>query len=394
MSSVLTPERRTLHRWAGWVAVCLIASAFCFFSLELVLRTTHLFLMSFCPVQGDPQIGWRYAPEAPYRFHKENDHAVSGRMNRYGWRDINWSLEKSNRNFRVALLGDSMVEALQVESERTFAKGAEKILQAKGIPAEIMNFGRSGTPQAEEFLILKNDIARFRPDAVVLFFNPGNDIDDISRETDIYKMRPYYTVGPSGQLVLDTSFSATREYRVRSAVNALRKNSALVSLVAERIGAWQKSRKSQAKEARMAAAAGAGKISGSRSLATAHPDFLYTHNYETNKALLKAMSEFCRTQGIHFIVAVLPLGEPLPDSESSWRNLDPTFVTDFFEKDLRGFSDEIGAGFLGLSASFREDFKMNARRLYWDHLNYAGHDVVARALAEKLQSFLTFQEKE
>ena len=143
--------------------------------LEIVLRTTHLFNARISWSEPDSILGWRFTPGRRYWFNKENDHPVTGRINSYGWRDEGWSLLKYNNIYRIAVLGDSFVEAFQIESEHTFLSLTEqklnKLNKNHDIKVDLMNFGRSGCTQTEELLILKNCVAQFSPDMLVLFFS-------------------------------------------------------------------------------------------------------------------------------------------------------------------------------------------------------------------------------
>ena len=203
--------------------------------LEVFLRVTHAFGARLSWSEPDERIGFRYTPGFRYWYQRENDHPVTGRINSFGWRDTEWSLEKPDNVFRVAVLGDSYVEAFQVESSRTFLELAEMTLKSlTPMRFELMNFGRSGFTQTEEMFVLRETILQFSPDMVIVFFLPANDIADILPETALGGLRPFFSVSEDGHLVLDTSFTQTRGFKLRSRVNWFKQHSALLSLLAER----------------------------------------------------------------------------------------------------------------------------------------------------------------
>src|SRR5262245_27747462 len=150
---------------------------FCLFLLilEVILRTTHLFNARIAWSEPDETYGWRFAPKAEYWNRPAEGGRSSGFINSYGWRDVEWSLKKPPGVYRVAVVGDSYVEAFQVELSETFLKIAQGILSDKGHTVELMNFGRSGFTTSEELLVIRDEIFRFTPDLVVLFFYPPND---------------------------------------------------------------------------------------------------------------------------------------------------------------------------------------------------------------------------
>lgn len=106
-------------------------------------------------------------------FNKENDHPITGKINSYGWRDKELSLKKPQNTYRIAVLGDSLVEAFQVESDRTFLALTEQQLNEEHkLKVELMNFGHGGYTQSEELLVLENQVEQFSPDMVIVFFSP------------------------------------------------------------------------------------------------------------------------------------------------------------------------------------------------------------------------------
>ena len=70
---------------------------------------------------------------------------LQGKINSYGWRDKELSLKKPQNTYRIAVLGDSLVEAFQVESDRTFLALTEQQLNEEHkLKVELMNFGHGG----------------------------------------------------------------------------------------------------------------------------------------------------------------------------------------------------------------------------------------------------------
>jgi len=139
--------------------------------LEILLRLTHLFSAGISCAEPDPVLGWRFTPGRTYFYHEENNHPITGRINGFGWRDTEWTREKPQGTYRIAVLGDSCVEAFQVELDATFHALTEGILnKVLDFKVELMSFGRSGMTQTEEFLVLKNNVIKFSPDMVILFF--------------------------------------------------------------------------------------------------------------------------------------------------------------------------------------------------------------------------------
>lgn len=356
--------------------------------LEIVLRTTHLFMAKTPWIKSDPLIGYRYIPGSKYWRYGENDHPITGRINSHGWRDKEWSLKKPQNTYRIAVLGDSMVASLDVETERTFLALTENQLNPVGnCNVELMNFGFSNISQAEELLILKNDIGKFSPDMVLLFFFPGNDINDMDRVTASHIKRPFYDISTNGELLLDTSFSKTSHYKTKYLIELFKQHSALVNLIGERYYGYKEQR--QNKIINMNGKREKEPLSKYLSLCTANPDATFIKNYQLNKLLIKAMSEYCKEKGVRFMLVTVDLSDSYtPELEKKYKAIDPTFDANFFEDDLRNYAASLRIDYFGLQRIFRQAYENTGVPLRWAHWNYEGHKVVAEALSGKLRNIL------
>ncbi|MEZ5504167.1 MAG: SGNH/GDSL hydrolase family protein [Halioglobus sp.] len=131
------------------------------------------------------------------------------RISSDGLRDSEHTLEKPANTVRIAILGDSYAEAMQVPVEQAFWRVmAEKLTQCPALAGktiEPINFGVSGFGTAQELLTLKHKVWKYSPDIVLLAFLTGNDIRNNFRELQRGGNQPYY-VHQDGELVLDDSF--------------------------------------------------------------------------------------------------------------------------------------------------------------------------------------------
>lgn len=389
------------------LALSLIVLALLVATLEAILRTTHWLGAYLSWARPDEIIGWRFLGNVPYWYNsRENDHPITGRTNRSGWNDGEWGARKSPGVFRVAVLGDSYVEALQVERDRNFLSLAQAILNRGGkMHFELLNFGRSGFTQTEEWLVLTREVANFAPDLVALFYYAPNDIADVDPGTATDRLRPFPVAVTKDGVVLDTSFSRQRAFRLKSLVSPLKNRSALISLVAERVRFAQALRASGRDPAHVVptlSAAGVPTIGGYLSLATAIPDPQYERSYAMTKALIGAMVRFCAKRRIRFVLIAIDTPDYLPRVEQRLKAADPTFRFGFFDRDLAAFAAAAGVGFLGLDGAFRSRYLERGAELHFakgrgieppilgnvghtGHWNYAGHSLVAELLAEKLR---------
>jgi hypothetical protein len=131
------------------------------------------------------------------------------RINSGGFRDREFPIEKPPNTVRIAVLGDSYVEAAQLDRELIMTTIMEQELnRCESFGArrvEVMNFGVTGYGTAQEFLSLRHRVAPYSPDIVVLAFLTGNDIRNNSAHLHRDPGRPYF-VHRNGALVFDESF--------------------------------------------------------------------------------------------------------------------------------------------------------------------------------------------
>lgn len=90
--------------------------------------------------------------------------------NAQGFRDKPWMKEAGAQ--RVALLGDSIIEGLQVERPRLMAA---VLSQRMGI--DVLNAGISGYSTVTELMAYQQLVRPFKPELVILVVYPGNDIE-------------------------------------------------------------------------------------------------------------------------------------------------------------------------------------------------------------------------
>jgi hypothetical protein len=198
-SSQKTPARRKPRlslRKRVLLAVC-----GCLFGWLLAEGMLILAGVSFpLPYQPDPHCGTRLRPGFRGFWSKEG--GATFEVNSAGFRDREHALEKPVGVIRVAVLGDSYIEALQVPSEAMFATVLEQELNSRKVfgekRVEVLSFGVSGFGTAQELLMLRHHVWQCDPDHVLLAFLPGNDIRNNSRELEPQKLRPFFDVVDDG----------------------------------------------------------------------------------------------------------------------------------------------------------------------------------------------------
>jgi hypothetical protein len=132
------------------------------------------------------------------------------RINSDGLRDREHAVPKPPGTLRIAVLGDSCAEAVNVPLEKTFWAVLERQLSHPAAvgnrTVEVINFGVGGYGTAQEFLTLRERVWKYNPDIVLLAFYTGNDLFNNYRPLNINSEPAPYFVYDRQNLVLDNSF--------------------------------------------------------------------------------------------------------------------------------------------------------------------------------------------
>ena len=182
-----------------------------FVTIELGLRTLgigHPRFMQIDPIRGSALLagaeGWQKYEGKAYI-----------RINSQGLRDREHGLGRAPGTFRIAVLGDSFAEALQVDRANAFWSVIESELAGckalAGRRIEAINFGISGHGTAQQLLTLRHHAWKYDPDLVLLALYTGNDIRNNHRVLEGSPYRPYFVLR-NQRLVLDDSFSRLPDF--------------------------------------------------------------------------------------------------------------------------------------------------------------------------------------
>ena len=132
----------------------------------------------------DKKVGYKGIANAEGE-RKEGEIESYVKMNSHGFRDRERSYEKGKDVFRIVVLGDSIIEALQVPLEQAFTDVLERMLNSESDKRfEVINLGVSGFGTGQEYLTLKYYGLNYQPDLIILAFFLFNDIRNNSLTLD------------------------------------------------------------------------------------------------------------------------------------------------------------------------------------------------------------------
>jgi hypothetical protein len=131
-------------------------------------------------LEPDPVIGWKFAPDIEFVHTGDhwyaNERSVRHKTNSHGFTGPERPLNKPPETGRIALMGDSFVEALQVPWEQSAAGvlecGLNRSAASGSMPFqryEVLNFAVSNLSLGQYLLIWEAYASKFSPDYVFVF---------------------------------------------------------------------------------------------------------------------------------------------------------------------------------------------------------------------------------
>ncbi len=119
----------------------------------------------------------------------------SGSTNSVGFLDAEHSIPKPAGVCRIAMLGDSQTESLQVPQESRFSNLlAQKLNAAHKGKYEVLNCGISAAGTGQEYLTYLRYVEQYKPDITILFFDSGDE-DKNARKPAASQWYPHVVFG-------------------------------------------------------------------------------------------------------------------------------------------------------------------------------------------------------
>jgi hypothetical protein len=397
--------------WKKKLLLILFGLVFGFLMSEIFLRVAGYSFPIFYTT--DYYRGFALQPNVEGHYQREGGSYV--RINSEGLRDREHTKAKPANTIRIAVLGDSFVEAMHVPMEQTFWWLLQQRLQEcnafPGKQVEVINFGVSGYGTAQELVTLRQNVWDYSPDLVVLAFTTINDVYDNSRALSQVENEPYF-VYRNGELVYDASFRDSKTYRRydsrlnrigRWIDNHLRTIQLIhyVQFVAKlRLTDWRNKRKLAATQTRVANEApktlGANDLGIENMIYFEPRDENWKEAWRVTEGLIKEMHDEVNQKGAKFLLVTLSSAiQVYPDPAVRQRFLQQIGADTIFYPDLRlkTLADREQIDFLDLAKPMQTYADQNKVFLHGfgsdmgnGHWNVEGHKIAAELIATKMCS--------
>jgi len=196
------------------IIICLF-SAILVILLIIVSEISFRIFFPFCEIP-DKVYYRRYRPNCSFwRKTKEFNNKYS--YNTYGLRNPAIKLNKEEGIKRILVLGDSFTEGWGVDEEETFSRILERKLNKDTPKFEVINGGIVGYSPLIEYLFLKKEGLKFKPDLIILNFNNT----DFEEERDFYKL----SYEREGEIVAVSPYKGKKSFLPEEIKNFLDVNS-------------------------------------------------------------------------------------------------------------------------------------------------------------------------
>lgn len=317
----------------------------------------------------------RFVPGAEARYYNADGTIGDVSVNADGWVSSkpHYAVEKVPGRTRIAVVGDSYVQAVTVGTAHAFPELVEQRLLAAGRQVEVYRFGMGGAPLSQYLHMLRHEVLRFAPDIVVVLLI-HNDFDEIGRQV-------HGRLGEAFLRVMPDAGGELREVAPRHYVPHP------IASRAERLHMVRYLYYQTGLASRLRRIAGGDKAAESGDVSSAVEVRFLDRPDELSRAtryVLAQMQSLAAQKGIELRFVMDGVRDAIYAGEPRDK-LRVAILNDMSSRLTR----ELGLPFLDLQAAFAEHWSRHRRRFEYTndwHWNRLGHEVAGEAIARWLLS--------
>lgn len=304
-----------------------------------------------------PDSATGYSPMPGKRVTWRQEGFSQSLFNSQGMRDREIASDRDARSLRIAILGDSYVESLQVQQEDSFCQVLEKELNTtcRQAHCRVLNYGVSAYNLGQMYLRLKELAVKMHPDLVIL----GLRIDqspqlDANPRGGFLFARPTFTVDAQGNLRRDDSlmqrWNQSWDGKRIKATSWLREHSRIWGVISQSLSSLNMTKKNTFVE---------------------RP---YTEQWPVVDGLLAAIEQLCDQHHCTLMIAALPG----PGAEHNLGQLNL----------LRRSASKLNISLVDPLPAFDEALRSKRNLFFTWHMNEAGHRLLAQQILPVVKASL------
>lgn len=333
-------------------------------------------------VQPDPVLGCVHLKDKMVTWRLEG--YSHEKLSTQGLRDTEHNVAKPANTYRIAVLGDSSTEGLQVSMDETYTKRLEKLLNQNlpqdlaGKNVEVINFGCSSYSTGQELMLFREQVKKFAPDMTVVLLCKG---DILENTLDVLhpgkaEPRPYFYLDQAGNLQCDNGIlqanhdKLANDKPINQLFNWLRAHSNIYGVASKANFSLFLVDKTYYRIAHFIQTV-IQKASGKEALM--QPSYPMPDKRAVSQALIGQFKKETAATGSDFILMLFP-GMGLKDDD--WAQTVSA---------LKNQAATQNFGFIDLQPVIEQVKDPNSLFLQF-HFSKGGHEVTARALADYLTS--------
>jgi hypothetical protein len=312
--------------------------------------------------------------------------------NSEGFVGKDYPIEKDENTTRIAVIGDSYVAALQVDTEKNFVSLLEKELNKNPSQKfEVMNFGVGGQGTFEELARYYHYVRKYKPDYVVLVFYP-NDFENnqyyLQYKDLVLEDKPLWDIPLSdannNQGRRDIKYLLMKNSYVVRFLDARVKQNAYLSKIAIALGLQSQGPLGAPKEG----------IHPTTFIFEEPLQESFSDVYEFTVDLVKYFNRRAKEDGAKLIFAYLPMAIQVDDI--LWKEkADAVPELSYYTWNLNGPNTYLkenlfkeGISFLDLTPIFKKEHEKDPSITFYNgregHFNEKGHAIVEKNLRNQI----------
>ena len=275
-------------------------------------------------------------------------------------------LERGEGVVRIAMLGDSMTAALQVDYVTNFTSRLEDMLntqtQGSGRTFEVLNYGVGGTGTFLQYQTYIKNIAPHKPDAVFLIFFTKNDYHDNYAKLN-FDLEEYEN---QRSKIIPSKVLLSKSRLVKLVFRKLQGN-ALFLWTISKAGFEEEVREQELK------------LLSQEEGELEQTEEFYDYTFE----IIEKLTEQVEGDGAEFLVVILPSGDAYEEADSWKQHAEITELIDFLEEKEITYLNSAEPLTTAKQKYQGENFTHGGQQA--GHFNELGHEIFAQILYELIK---------